>query len=187
MSYLCLSDIKMQATEIELRDVAMTFESSKSKRALLTAIEEVKGSLNYTYDVDAIFAVNAYDYSVSQSYKVGDVVLNAVGDSYTCTADAPANTPLTDTNFFEAKEPRNLKLVQLVGAIYMYNIHLGTPPNKIINTRQDAYNDALAYLKDIRTGKANLELPLRPISSITETSQTHTISIKSNPKRDVRF
>lgn len=150
------------------------------------AIDEAISYLSFRYNTAAIFGVKAYDFDAAQAYKIGEVVMDANGNPYNCTTDAPLNTALTDTNFFAEGDLRNSLLVMILVDITLYHFHSRTAGNRIPEMRIVRYEQAIEKLKEIRKSSSNPDLPLRNYDAPEHTSQqeTQTIEIISQDKRN---
>lgn len=185
MPFLCLSDVAAYVSQRELTEIITSFASPESRRILPIVEETIKSYLNFIYDTAAIFGVRVYDYSNTQAYALGDIIIDSNGESFVCiTAGAPTPAILTDATYFENKDPRNPLLVKIACSLYAFNIYERLPANKVPQQRIDAYNEAIANLEKIRKSIINLELPLRPETSITPTTSTHTIKVLA--KKELR-
>jgi hypothetical protein len=153
------------------------------------AIDEAKSYLNFKYNTDVVFGVNAYDFDAAQAYKIGEVVMDVNGNPYNCIADAPLNTPLTDTNYFAEGDLRNSLVVMILVDMTVYHFHSRTAGNRIPEMRIVRYEQAIEKLKEIRKSNMNPNLPLRDYDAPEHTSQqeTHTLEIISQDKRNNNY
>lgn len=153
------------------------------KRAEDFAIEEAASFLNFQYDTSVIFGFEAFDYSNSEDYKEGQIVVNDKAIGFTCIADVAAPATLTDTNFFEEKDGRNPIIVMIIVDILAYHLFSKSGSNQIPKHIIDRYEQAIKKLKDIRTKKMNPMLPLKQAEATDPNTPNQTIKILSNPKR----
>lgn len=153
------------------------------KRAEHFAIEEAASYLNFQYDTVAIFGFEAFDYNNTESYKAGQIVVDDTATGFTCVADAPAGTLLTNDNFFEEKDGRSPIVAMIVVDILAYHLFSKISDNMIPRHIIDRYEQAIKKLKDIRIKKMNPILPLTEVETNDPNTLTQSISILSNPKR----
>lgn len=185
--FLCLSDFSVFVKDAELIQIATGFDTNIVRQAIEKAIAETKAYLNFKYDVVAIFTVSAYDFSIIQAYKTGDVIIDSDGIAYTCTSDAAANTPLTNTNYFAVGDLRDGLIVMIICDIAIYHFHARIAQQHVPEHRTNRYNEAIEKLRQIRKSTLNPELPLLNQSVLTETQQTHTIKIISRPPQNYYY
>lgn len=178
-------DLSTVLDTTQLTQVIMPNNANR-KRAEEFAILEATSYLNFRYDTALIFGFEVFDYSAAVAYKDGQVIIDSEGEGYTCIADAPAATALTDTNYFEKGESRNPIIVMIVTDIMAYHLFSKKPANRIPQHIIDRNDQAIEKLKNIRSQKMN---PLLPIKVVVEgqedpNAKTETITITSNPKRN---
>ena len=59
----------------------------------------------------------------------------------------PAGTPLTDTNYWDASDPRDQQLVEYMVDITLFKLHTRISPRNIPELRVAKYDEALSWLK----------------------------------------
>lgn len=67
----------------------------------------------------------------------------------------------TDAVFAEAGDARDYFIIMLVIDCTLYHIYTSEAPERMPETRDKRYGDALDTLKKVATGKMSLELPLK--------------------------
>jgi hypothetical protein len=187
--YTTAKDYSMVCKETELTQVMGGFASGAMQRAENAAITEASSHLNFKYDTNAIFGIPAFDYSQTQSYQIGDVVL---ADNYdnvrTCILAAPAGTPITDDNYFKDDDRRNSLLIMIIMDITIYHLYAALPANRIPEHRKDRYTEAMIKLRDIRKGYSNLKLPLLNQDTVTEEQKNSSIAVlKNKPVKNFHY
>lgn len=185
--FLTKTDFMAVAKDAAIEQIAAdAFPPPQLVTAERFAIDEASGYLNFKYDTGKIFGVKAYEFDAGASYKIGEVIMDANGIPYNCIADAPANTPLTDTNYFVLGDLRNSLVVMILVDITLYHFHSRVPTNRITETRIVRYDQAIEKLQQIRKSQLNPVLPLWDYESPNHTTQqeTQTIEIISQDKRN---
>lgn len=163
----------------------ISIDKYNRNRAEAFAIEEAKAYLNFLYDTDAIFGVEAFDYSQAMAYAVDQVILSSEGIPYTCIATAPVGASLNNAQYFKQQDQRSALVVMIVVDLLIYHLYSKSPSNRIPEHTKERYESALKKLKEIRTQKMNPGLPLASQdNSATGEERTDTIEIISRPKRN---
>ena len=161
--------------------------TSKRNRAEHFALEESRSFLNFHYDVELIFGFEVFDYSATDEYKEGQIIVSDEAVGYTCILDAPAGTALTNDTYFEEGDARNPLIVMITVDLLAYHLFSGVSTNMIPQHIIDRYEQSIKKLTAIRKQTMNPLLPVKVIDEDAEenpNNQTHTISIFSHPKRN---
>jgi len=87
---------------------------------LSRVIEDVSGYLRARYDVDSIF-ISIETHSDSNTYSQYEMVQNST-TLYTALQDVPSGIAINKASYWEAKDIRNQKIVEIVIDILLYNI-----------------------------------------------------------------
>lgn len=185
--FISKTDLLAVSKDSALQQIAAgTFPTPQIVRAEAFALEEAKSYLNFKYDTNKVFGVEAFDYDATVSYTTGQVVLSPEGIAYNCILNAPSGTLLTNTDYFVLGDLRNMLLVMILVDIILYHYYTRLPNNRITETRIVRYEQAIEKLKQIRKSQLNLSLPLRDYEATehTEEQETHTIEIISHEKRN---
>lgn len=178
-------DLTTILDERQMTQVIAISESNRN-RAENFAISEATAYLNFKFDTDAIFGFEAFTYNNTISYKEKQIIVDASATAYTCITDAPSGTALSDLNYFEIKDRRNPLIAMIIVDLLAYHLFSKIPYNSIPEHIKDRYKEAIAKLKNIRSGKMNPLLPIKQIDSDIDrdpNAKTSTITILSNPKR----
>ncbi len=77
------------------------------------------------------------------------------GTAYSVTGFLPSNT-----TYFEAKDTRNPQFVMYMVDMVLFHLDTRLNPNQIPELRAMRYENAIAWLKSINTGKITLNLPV---------------------------
>jgi phage gp36-like protein len=86
-----------------------------------------------------------------------------------------------DAIFSATGTDRNALILMMALDIAVYNIFCVHNPQKMSQTTRDRYDRALTWLKEVSTGKANIDgAPLLPADELAALSP---MLVKSNPKR----
>lgn len=183
--FLSNADLSTVLDPTQLAQV-ITVSAANRKRAENFAVGEAIGYLNFRYDTAAIFDYKVFDYSAAATYNVGDIVISAEGEGYTCIQITTAGIPLTNTAYFELEDERNPIIVMIVVDLLAYHLFSKLPQNRVPQRIIDRYEQAISKLKEIRAQKMN---PLLPIKVVVEgqedpNAKTETITITSNQKRN---
>lgn len=135
-----------------------------------SSMETMLGHTRHWYDMDTEVAAIC-EYNTTDTYATGQRVAS-VADAqgyrtlYVALQDVPANTPLTDTTFFEEKDSRNAVLVEIVTHLIVYHISRRTNPRQIPEQRIMDYDNAMIMLKKIQRGEVDLDIPKRPSDEV---------------------
>ena len=158
-----------QSIELDSLDGLIDNENDVWKRQLPATIEFISSYLRFRYDVDRIFRP-LQKYDDTKEYKQYDrVFLN--GLIYNALEDAPVGTVLTDINFWEQKDNRNAAIVSVVLTVMLYNIYPRINGSEQPQWLQILYDGGdtrqmggkIGWLKEIRKGTVDVDLPLLPL------------------------
>jgi len=167
-------------------------------RALKASQEEAAGYTRHRYDYGLTYksvtevasdAVTEVASDAVTGVLTGDRFYNTTtGLHYVATADGGAD--LTDTDFFEQRDSRNAKLVEVVVDIVLYNIHSRINPKSVPSTRRIRYDGddpkqqggALGWLKMVQRGTVTPDLPvITDADGVTpQNTETLAFGITSN-------
>lgn len=164
--FLIDDDYSALIQQDKLTDI-INSDSSILERALPAAIEEAAGYIRTRYDEDKVFkSVTTVESLTVSNVKDGDRFYAVITDNegnttktfYTAIADG--GTDLTDTDYFEQKDSRNAKLVDVVVDIVLYNIHSRTTAKTMPTLRRVRYDGddplqkggAIGWLKNVQKG-----------------------------------
>lgn len=128
------------------------------------AIELISGYTRHWYDMVTEFRA-IQEYNTTVAYAVGDrvagVEVDGVRPLYNVIQAAPANTPITNTSYFEPRDTRNPLIVRFASLIVIYNISTKDNPRLVSEQRQLDYENVISSLRDIQRGKLDISLPKR--------------------------
>lgn len=159
---------------------ASTGNDSVWKIQLPTSTEKMLGYTRHWYDM-AKEVAPIYEFVVTEAHLAGvrlsGTEVDGIVPLYVCLIDAPANTLLTDTAFFEEKDTRNPVLIEIVALMVIYNISRRTNPRQIPEQRQVDYDRAIDMLKDIQKGRVQLDIIER--ENVTEDDAGQDIAFGS--------
>lgn len=135
-------------------------------KALPAAQEEAAGFIRHRYDETKTFkSVTVVADNTVSGVTAGDRFYNSTSKLfYVATADGGVD--LTNTSFFEQKDDRNPKLVEVVVDIVLYNIHSRVNPKTVPTHRRIRYDGddpkqqggALGWLKMVQKGTITPDL-----------------------------
>lgn len=157
-----------QAIEIDALDGITDGENDVWKRQLPATIEFVSSYIRHRYDVETIFKP-LEKHTDQKTYLQGDRVF--VGAKlYNAISDIAIGIPITDTTFWEEKDTRNPMIVEVVLIMVLYNIYTRINGSEIPGWLQVMYDGGyergvggkLGWLKEIRKGTVDVDLPLLP-------------------------
>lgn len=157
-----------QVIEISSLEGVTDGENDVWERQLPATIEFVSSYVRHRYDVDRVFRT-LEKHDDSTEYKQYDRVF--VGSKiYNALEDVPAGTLLTDLDFWEQKDNRNAAIVNTVIVVLLYNIYPRINGSEQPNWLQILYDGGdprqmagkIGWLKEIRKGTVDVDLPLLP-------------------------
>lgn len=166
-NYLLKSDFYRFITETNLDGITES-EDSIWENELLSAVEVAASYLRFRYDTDKEFQP-FYIFDTSKEYQINSRVTDGT-DLYYAITEVPANTPLTETDFWTKGDSRNPAIVQIIVVLVLYNIYSRLNGSEIPNWIQVLYDGGdsqqrggkLGYLKSIRKGDVQINLSLLP-------------------------
>jgi len=134
---------------------------------LASVIEVVSSYLRFRYDTDKVFDI--FEHVLADAYLEGQSVISD-GLIYLALSDIPANTPITNTTFWKQSDTRNQAIVDIMVVIVLYGVYSRINGSEIPSWIQIMYDGGdsrqqagkLGYLKEIRKGTVEINLPLLP-------------------------
>ena len=169
MGYLTKSEVRFTITDDDL-DVITGLDDKIFDSVLAQAEEEAKAYLRSRYQID-------YEMRGITELATADTVADfEIGDRfyfdsnvYEAIENGSAGELVTDNTFFSKHDSRNPKLKQTIVYILLYHISARMTPRNIPEIRHVLYNgnndendqsSALYWLRNVRDGNMNLNLPL---------------------------
>jgi hypothetical protein len=121
------------------------------------AIEEASGYLRSRYNVEATFLEIPLHDSAGQ-YNEGDYVRDNNDRIYEALVDDPG-ADLKDDTEWNAKDPRNKKLVTIIVDLTIYLLFTNTG-RQLSELRVKRYDDAIEWLSNVQKEMLQPDLPL---------------------------
>lgn len=143
-------DLRAIATDEDL-DVLSSDNQNIIDKCNSIAIDEAAAYLSTKYNVNKLFKAPT-EYIIGNSYKIGDVVYVKEISSgspavetgeltfYTCIQDIDVSMDAEDEDYFEQKDGRDQKLLEVVMTISLFYIHKRLSPNNIPTFRVVSYD-----------------------------------------------
>ena len=163
--------IRQEVKQMVMGDNAYTLADAEA-----TAIEIASGYLRGKYDTVAIF----FDIPLNKTLadEGGTLAINTIcrdaNDTIYKALVADANPlQLTDTDQWQATDPRNKAMLLAVCNIALYLMHSNLAPRNIPDLMVKNFDDAMSYLKAIQ--KESI-VPNLPLLSSDVVSTTFTLS-----------
>lgn len=159
MLFLIESDYKPTIRN-EIRAIVNQDDTVSQQQAEEAAMQIMIAYLQDRFDTSKIFPT-IYEYDGSAEYHEGDIVYyddHITPRIYTCIGTSIGNLP-TDTDFFEARDPRNKMIILHLVNIVLFNMHSSCAPSHISEIRVKNYDDTINFLKRVADGKINPALP----------------------------
>lgn len=170
MKWILNRDLERLITS-EIRQIVMGNNEDSLEDTFDTAIEMASSYIKQRYDVAKIFYdIPQFD-RTGEDYLTGDVIRSNTDQIYVVLTDAPGST-LSDSAKYQAKDPRNKQLVQVVIDIGIYDLHSRISPRNIPELRQKRYDRAMEWLNKVQKETIIPDLPLLEDA----TSQTFNFS-----------
>jgi hypothetical protein len=165
MQFLRLSDYLYKITE---NDLVTLVEDEVSPDLFILdcemkAQEQVSLFLRKRYDLQKLFETYP-DYRPGDSYTTGNTVWYSMDDDSTYTSylfkpKSGSTTSLPSSNNWERFDPRNKNIVDWMVTISIFKLHERISPDSIPKHRKDAYDEVIAFLKGIQSGKLSPDFP----------------------------
>jgi len=163
-NFVLYTDFSSIATQQDL-EVLSSDNSTIITQCNRIAIAEAAGYLQTKYDLEKLFA-DPIEWSLGPEYTLGNRLYCFVGTPstitfYTCIKDAPVDTAITNTEFFEEIDDRDQKLLEVIMSMSLFYIHKRLSPNNIPEFRINSYDgngnneimSAIKWLGLIQSGK----------------------------------
>ena len=161
-NYILKNDLINRFNSVNLTEV------TNSSDAIITqtsdqAVELVASYVRHWYDADTEFRALTLHVAAS-TYEDTDRVYTLTAGVYVlylAIQDVPADTLITDTDYWTASDDRNPVLVQVCTDIILYDLLGRNNSGNVPEYRFDRNKDARDTLKMIQSGKIQLDIPLR--------------------------
>lgn len=146
-NFIIKQDFRSIATEQDIK-ILSSSNDKIIEQCNAIAISEAAGYLSVKYNIEDLFR-DTNEYSSAVTYGLDDrIYLNISTNSssteyvhYTCIASgATSGTSLTDTNYFEEKDSRDQKLLEVVMSMSLFYVHKRLSPNNIPTFRVLSYD-----------------------------------------------
>lgn len=144
-NFIINQDFRAIATDIDMK-VLSSNNSKIIQQCNEIAISEACGYLSTKYDVELLFD-DPKLYNSGSTYELNDRIYIATNSAstefvhYTCIASgSTSGTSLTNELYFEEKDSRDQKLLEVVMTISLFYIHKRLSPINIPVFRQIAYD-----------------------------------------------
>jgi hypothetical protein len=130
-----------------------------------SAIEMVKGYIRHWYDADTetrtIYEHNNTDEFIKGWRVAGAEDGDGIRKIYVCILDAPVGTALTNETYFAEGDDRNEIILELAVVLLIYKLFTRRNPRQLPEQRLNDYENAIKTLKDIQSGKIQLDIAER--------------------------
>ena len=152
--------------------------------ALSSVIETVSSYLRFRYDTDNIF--NIFIHVPADAYATGISVIE--GDLIYISIDAvPAGQPITNETYWKQSDTRNQAVTDIMVVLILYALYSRINGSEIPNWVQVLYDGGdsqqrggkLGFLKEIRKGTVEINLPLLPAVEDQTTQSGNSIAYGS--------
>lgn len=140
------------------------------QKALPKTIEDAKGYLRSRYDVTSIFSTIQIETDDSDvTATINQRIYQSTSEKFYYCIKAATTQLLTNTTYFEERDDRNPKLVEVIVDMLIYNMmpRLNNIDIPVIrNERYDGnratvFSGAIGWLNKVNVGKIQPDLPLR--------------------------
>lgn len=193
MNYFLVSDDYSHL--IESTDLAILTGNDNDllNKVMKSAIEEVAGYIRHRYNEKEIFkTIKVVTSDTGVTATNGQRIYQSTSKKfYVCILDATSQS-LTSTTYFEEKDERNSKLVDVTIDVLLYHIHSRISPRNIPDLRRLRYDGddpaqrggAIGWLKSVQKGTITPNLPVTDNSDQTGHRISWGISDSSKYKKD---
>lgn len=181
--FITKTDFYRYITEENLDGITIT-DNQVWISSLSSVIEVIASYLRFRYDTDNIF--NIFEHVVSDTYLEGQSVIDS-DLIYIAIQDVPLSTPITNTTFWKQSDTRNQAIVDIMVVFVLYGVYSRINGSEIPNWIQVLYDGGdsqqragkLGFLKEIRKGTVEINLPLLPDVEDQTTQSGNSISYGS--------
>ena len=178
--FIIKTDFERYITEENLNNITVS-DNQVWISSLSSVIEVVSSYLRFRYDTDNIF--NIFKHVVADTYTDGQSVIDNEL-IYIAVKDVPATTLITDTTYWKQSDTRNQAIVDIMVVFVLYAIYSRINGSEIPNWIQVLYDGGdsqqragkLGFLKEIRKGTVEINLPLLPDVEDQTTQSGNSIS-----------
>jgi phage gp36-like protein len=169
MAFLIPSDFETQL-RTSIKELLTVEDPNALQKAEAIAIDEMKQYLSARYDMSSVFPEVSL-YNVSKNYNQGEVVYHKETTQteleykvYVSLVDSNQGNTVSDTNKWQARDPRNQFVKMLCIDILIYHKYASRNLRTTPQHRIDRYNEAIEWLVEAGNGKNNNALPSKAIT-----------------------
>lgn len=116
------------------------------------ALAKVAAYIAHFFDVQQEFRPIVNHVEANFYLQGQRVNVEASNTLYVALKDVPANTAITDPEFWEQKDDRDYSIVEVVCDFIIYDLHSRINSNTVPENKIVRYDNAVSYLKSLQRG-----------------------------------